>query len=104
MWSRGRRSPDLMGPPSARASLPDQPGTTGRRQAMRRGGRVVEGARLESVFTGNRNAGSNPALSAINFHEISARRAQRLRNGRADFQVKDRAGACNHSRAATRHP
>lgn len=31
----------------------------------RRGGRVVEGARLESVFTGNRNAGSNPALSAI---------------------------------------
>ena len=29
-----------------------------------RGGRVVEGARLESVFTGNRNAGSNPAPSA----------------------------------------
>ena len=26
---------------------------------------MVEGARLESVFTGNRNAGSNPALSAI---------------------------------------
>ena len=25
---------------------------------------MVEGARLESVFTGNRNAGSNPALSA----------------------------------------
>ena len=31
----------------------------------RRGGRVVEGARLESVFTGNRNEGSNPSLSAI---------------------------------------
>ena len=30
----------------------------------RRGGRVAEGARLESVFTGNRNAGSNPAPSA----------------------------------------
>ncbi len=29
------------------------------------GGRVVEGARLESVYTGNRIAGSNPALSAI---------------------------------------
>lgn len=26
---------------------------------------MVEGARLESVFTGDRNAGSNPALSAI---------------------------------------
>lgn len=25
---------------------------------------MVEGARLESVFTGDRNAGSNPALSA----------------------------------------
>ena len=33
---------------------------------IRRGGRVVEGARLESVFTGNRNEGSNPSLSAIN--------------------------------------
>lgn len=29
-----------------------------------RGGRVVEGARLESVYTGNRIAGSNPAPSA----------------------------------------
>ncbi len=31
---------------------------------MRRGGRVVEGARLESVYAGNRIAGSNPAPSA----------------------------------------
>src|SRR5208337_4018885 len=31
----------------------------------RRGGRAVEGARLESVFTGNCNVGSNPTLSAI---------------------------------------
>ena len=30
----------------------------------RRGGRVVEGARLEFVYAGNRIAGSNPALSA----------------------------------------
>ena len=29
------------------------------------GGRVVEGARLESVYTGNRIVGSNPILSAI---------------------------------------
>ena len=28
------------------------------------GGRVAEGARLESVFRSNLNAGSNPALSA----------------------------------------
>ena len=31
----------------------------------RRGGRVVEGARLESVYTSNRIKGSNPFLSAI---------------------------------------
>ena len=31
----------------------------------RRGGRAVEGARLESVYTGNRIVGSNPTLSAI---------------------------------------
>jgi hypothetical protein len=31
---------------------------------MRRGGRVVEGARLERVYTGNRIKGSNPFLSA----------------------------------------
>jgi hypothetical protein len=30
-----------------------------------RDGRVVEGARLESVFRGNSNVGSNPTLSAI---------------------------------------
>jgi hypothetical protein len=30
-----------------------------------RGVRVVEGARLESVYTGNGIAGSNPALSAF---------------------------------------
>jgi len=27
---------------------------------------ILEGARLESVFTGNRNDGLNPSLSAIN--------------------------------------
>ena len=50
---------------------PIQPGATGalapawRVSAGRRGGRVVEGARLESVYAGNRIAGSNPAPSAI---------------------------------------
>ena len=36
---------------------------------------MVEGARLESVYTGNRIAGSNPALSAI-----SARMRWKIRN------------------------
>lgn len=54
------------GPESPREThLPNPRGKTGRREMPgRRGGRVVEGARLESVFTGDRNAGSNPALSA----------------------------------------
>jgi hypothetical protein len=34
-------------------------------QNCRRDGRVAEGARLESVFRGNSNVGSNPTLSAI---------------------------------------
>ena len=33
-----------------------------------RGGRVVEGARLERVYTGNRIEGSNPSLSASSCH------------------------------------
>src|SRR5512132_2173319 len=33
---------------------------------QRRDGRVVEGARLESVYRGNSIEGSNPSLSAIN--------------------------------------
>jgi hypothetical protein len=33
-------------------------------QKCRRDGRVAEGARLESVFRGNSNVGSNPTLSA----------------------------------------
>ena len=35
-----------------------------------RGGRVVEGARLERVYTGDRIKGSNPFLSAIIFKKI----------------------------------
>jgi hypothetical protein len=34
------------------------------RSPIRRGGRVAEGARLESVYTGNRIVGSNPTPSA----------------------------------------
>jgi hypothetical protein len=38
-----------------------------RAQVLRRDGRVAEGARLESVFRGNSNVGSNPTLSASSF-------------------------------------
>ncbi len=37
----------------------------------RRDGRVVEGARLESVYRGNSIEGSNPSLSAIPRQRIS---------------------------------
>ena len=61
----------LLRPPGLifqRDAHPDPRGETGRVERKgRRGGRVVEGARLESVFTGDRNAGSNPALSASIF-------------------------------------
>src|SRR5215469_10553079 len=37
----------------------------------RRDGRVVEGARLESVYRGNSIEGSNPSLSAISFQRLA---------------------------------
>ena len=43
----------------ARMSIVRQP------KRIWRGGRVVEGARLERVYAGNRIEGSNPSLSAI---------------------------------------
>ena len=43
------------------------PPTSGGHPPRRTGGRVVEGARLERVYTGNRIEGSNPSLSAIPF-------------------------------------
>ena len=39
-------------------------------RTLRRGGRVAEGARLESVYAGNRIAGSNPAPSASNTAQV----------------------------------
>src|SRR5207245_7606955 len=39
----------------------------------RRGGRAVEGARLESVYGGNSIAGSNPAPSAIPLFPVVSR-------------------------------
>ncbi len=45
---------------------------------MWRDGRVVEGARLESVFRGNSNEGSNPSLSAIPVHTFVESRLRHL--------------------------
>ena len=48
------------------------------RSVKRRDGRVVEGARLESVFRGNSNVGSNPTLSARIFARCGEYRKIRL--------------------------
>src|SRR5262249_14972251 len=45
---------------------------------IRRGGRVAEGARLESVFTGNRNVGSNPTPSANICFALFCQQKQRV--------------------------
>lgn len=51
---------------------------------IRRGGRVAEGARLESVYTGNRIVGSNPTPSARPFQKPILRLPQ-TPNGSAYF-------------------
>jgi hypothetical protein len=53
---------------------------------MRRDGRVAEGARLESVFRGNSNLGSNPSLSAT---IASSSRALRAPGSRAAVRSFD---------------
>src|SRR5690242_8699723 len=65
--------------PLARIS-PERMRAPSRRRRGGRGGRVVEGARLESVYTGNRIAGSNPALSASPSKQFVLRRSQTANN------------------------
>ena len=59
---------------SSITSIPDLPSpkmlNSIRQPAFRRDGRVAEGARLESVFRGNSNVGSNPTLSAIRINSF----------------------------------
>ncbi len=50
---------------------------------LRRDGRVAEGARLESVFRGNSNLGSNPSLSARFLPDLSV-----LVSFRSHFRLK----------------
>src|SRR3984957_4546803 len=58
------------------------------RAALRRDGRVAEGARLESVYTGNRIVGSNPAPLARPFPERILQSRPTLVRG-AHFGVLD---------------
>ncbi len=51
-------------PTTACGPAPDVYSAAARLTLPRRDGRVAEGARLESVFAGNRNVGSNPTPSA----------------------------------------
>ena len=48
--------------------LPSPKATAGKRRLVR----VVEGARLESVYTGNRIEGSNPSVSANKINASAA--------------------------------
>ena len=68
MGERGIGTPILMrwglkGEDAIRPLSFSEPGFAG--FANGRGGRVVEGARLERVCAGNRTVGSNPTLSAV---------------------------------------
>ena len=51
-----------------------------RKKSKWRGGRVVEGARLESVYRGNSIMGSNPILSAINFKSKNGFYSEKSKN------------------------
>ena len=53
---------------------------------FRRDGRVAEGARLESVFRGNSNVGSNPTLSAI-LESITYRNSAILAGNRGQYSL-----------------
>ena len=69
LTSQLRHSLLLQGsPPSGKLLIPFE----------RRDVRVVEGARLESVCTGNRTKGSNPFLSAIPRPSVSSWRRERI--------------------------
>ena len=63
---------------------------------------MVEGARLESVYTGNRIAGSNPASSAICAElRLTAMLYERARSGRPFGESLDGA-LSNHQVASHR--
>ena len=61
---------------------------------------MAEGARLESVYTGNRIVGSNPTLSAIH-HSSSAARVQSSASARTR-SVHSPCSLCARSKHRTR--
>src|SRR5580692_3271798 len=65
---------------------------------VRRGGRVAEGARLESVYTGNRIVGSNPTLSASAIRNPFSGALQTLRN-RTVWLTARRTSGVHHGAA-----
>ncbi len=69
---RQRRGGDT-GATAANRSADSQMVNSNSPPAIRRDGRVAEGARLESVFRGNSNVGSNPTLSATPLRRAAAR-------------------------------
>ena len=76
-WLKAHSAPKARVPSLKRPRAP--------RRMLRRGGRVAEGARLESVYAGNRIAGSNPAPSAISLFgtiQIRPKNGQKSRNTR----------------------
>src|ERR1700688_604709 len=58
---------------------------------VRRGGRVAEGARLESVYTGNRIVGSDPTLSASALSETFSRALGPQAKGIIGGYLRDRS-------------
>jgi hypothetical protein len=81
-------------------SILPPPASSPAASASGRGGRVVDGARLESVFTGNRNEGSNPSLSAIPTYR-RAKLASAHRVGRGASAVLMNAGLATRASRAS---
>ena len=67
---------------------------------VRRDGRVAEGARLESVFRGNSNVGSNPTLSARNNQGPSPR--ERAQDFGSRLRRREIASSSNPTLSASR--
>src|SRR5947207_5625609 len=67
-------------------------------RAPRRDGRVAEGARLESVYTGNRIVGSNPTPSAT-IEKFLIRRDAPICSSARLFAWRDTARASFHAGA-----
>src|ERR1700678_4391543 len=73
------------GSPSSHVRLKVAGGFAHALSKPRRDGRVVEGARLESVYRGNSIEGSNPSLSAIHSKGSTPSMGQPLTDSRTHY-------------------